>query len=108
MPDTPESGLLGLSLTDPVPAIRRNIGRFAQREPHLASVDSRGKCLIRGATAQITKHEIVGENATVTGAELVVDRRSEFAHPHPLSLRDEPGVNVKRPGHRPGRETVVS
>ncbi len=90
MADTPGSGLLGLALTDAVPAIRRNIGCLAQGEPYLAGVGSRRKRLVRGATAQVTEHEIMGEDATVTRTELVVDRRPEFAHPHPLSLRDDP------------------
>ncbi len=88
MLDTRGSGLLGLALTDAVPAIRWDIRRLAQSEPHLAGIDSRRECLIRGTTAQIAEHEIVGEHATVTRAELILDRRPEFAHTHPLSLRD--------------------
>jgi len=88
------SGLFGLPLTHAVPALGRNIGGLAEREPHLPNVVATGERLLCRVPPERTQHEIAREHPPITLAELIGNGRSKLTQTHMPSLEG----NDKRPG----------
>ena len=79
---------LRFALTDAVPAGRWNIHRPAQSMPDVSGIGAGADRLISCQAANLTQHEVVGEDAPVRLAEFIGDGTPELAQPHELDLSE--------------------
>jgi hypothetical protein len=86
-----------------VPAVRRHIRRFAQRDPDLARRLACGECLLGGVVPELDEHQIAQQRAAVALAEFLGDGSPEFAQPHRRAFR----VRKRTPRTQAGAFNVV-